>query len=176
MDAAGMPAVEVPDLDERERELAPSVVTAWRLSAAATLAVPAIGFSVLGFVAFDAWGTAVLVGMLVLAVLAVGVYPPVRFRRWRWRLTPLGLELSRGVLVRYHEAVPYFRIQQIDIVQGPLDRLLKLATLQVTTASASGSATLPGIAHADAPGIRAALLARAAKAVGDHPGDLRDAV
>jgi membrane protein YdbS with pleckstrin-like domain len=171
-----VPDVEVPDLDGRERELAPAVVTAWRLSGILPLLFPSAAAIALGFVFLGRWGFLVAAVVAGLAVLLLGVYPPARYRRWRWRLTPLGLELSRGVLVRYHDAVPYFRIQQIDIVQGPLDRLLKLATLQVTTASASGSATLPGIANADAPGVRAALLARAAKAVGDHPGDLRDAV
>jgi uncharacterized protein len=103
-------------------------------------------------------------------------YPPMRYRRWRWQLTDLAIELRYGVLVRTQETVPYFRIQQIDIAQGPVDRMVHLATLQVTTASASGSAALPGLHESDAPAVRAELLARAALALADQPSEIRDAV
>jgi membrane protein YdbS with pleckstrin-like domain len=131
---------------------------------------------VLGFVGFGRFGWIGVVIALGLFWLRVGWLPPARYARWRWRLTDLALELRYGVLVRQYEAVPYFRIQQIDITQGPIDRMLGLATLIVTTASASGSATLPGIAADEAPPVRAELLARAANAVAEHPGDLQDAV
>jgi uncharacterized protein len=152
------------------------VVTGWRISLALSMVLPTTVGTVLGFVFLDRWGWAVLAGFLVLGVLSAVWYLPVRYRRWRWQLTDLAVELRYGVVVRQQETVPYFRIQQIDIVQGPLDRLLDLSTLQVTTASASGSAALPGIDEADAPEVRAELLARAAAAVAEHPGDLRDAV
>jgi uncharacterized protein len=103
-------------------------------------------------------------------------YPGARHRRWRWRLDPLALELRHGVLVRRAASVPYFRVQQIDITRRPLERLLGLATLEVTTASAAGVAALPGLDADDAPEIRRELLARAAAALGAHTGDGRDAV
>ncbi len=165
-----------PGLDDRERELAPAVVTSWRLSAALGWILPAVVALMLGFVLGDGWGWLVLAVLAALVVFSVVFYPPMRYRRWRWQLTELAIELRYGVLVRTQETVPYFRIQQIDITAGPVDRLLELASLQVTSASASGSATLPGIAAEDAPRVRAELLARAATAVAEHPGDLRDAV
>ena len=165
-----------PGLDDRDRELAPAVVTAWRLSAALGWILPAVVALVLGFVLGGGWGWVVLVVVAVLVTFSIVFYPPMRYRRWRWQLTELAIELRYGVLVRTQETVPYFRIQQIDIAAGPVDRLLDLASLQVTSASASGSASLPGIAAEDAPRVRAELLARAAAAVAEHPGDLRDAV
>ena len=165
-----------PGLDDRDRELAPAVVTAWRLSAALGWILPAVVALVLGFVLGGGWGWVVLVVLAALVTFSIVFYPPMRYRRWRWQLTELAIELRYGVLVRTQETVPYFRIQQIDIAAGPVDRLLDLASLQVTSASASGSATLPGIAADDAPRVRAELLARAAAAVAEHPGDLRDAV
>lgn len=168
--------VTAPGLDDRERSLAPKVVTSWRIGTLVSLLLPTIVLSTLGFVFLDAWGWVVLGGLIALALFLTLWYAPARYKRWRWQLTELAVELRFGVIVRQQETVPYFRIQQIDIVQGPLDRVLDLATLQVTTASASGSASLPGIANDDAPTVRAELLARAAAAVADHPGDLRDAV
>ena len=165
-----------PGLDSRDRELAPASVTAWRISAALGSVLPGLVAVVLAFVLAGGWGWLVLGAVAVLVVFAVVVYPRLRYQRWRWQLTDLAIELRYGVLVRVQETVPYFRIQQIDIAAGPVDRLLGLASLQVTSASASGSATLPGIAAEQAPQVRAELLARAAAAVGEHPGDLRDAV
>ena len=156
--------------------LAEAAVTSWRISGAISLALPIAVLTVLGFVFLGGWGWAVVVGNAALVLFVVGWLQPARYRRWRWRLSGRALELRYGVLIHQQETVPYFRIQQIDIVQGPLDRLLDLASLQVTTASASGSAALPGIAADDAPAVRAELLDRASRAVADHPGDLRDAV
>ncbi|WP_165403784.1 PH domain-containing protein [Egicoccus halophilus] len=130
----------------------------------------------LGPLLLGRWGWAITAAAVALFVAWVAWWPRAQFRRWHWRLTDLAIELRHGVVVHRHQAVPYFRIQQIDVAQGPLDRLLGLATLQVTTASASGSAALPGIPAADAPDVRIDLLARAAAAVGEHEGELRDAV
>jgi membrane protein YdbS with pleckstrin-like domain len=151
-------------------------VTSWRISAALSWLLPAAVAIVLGALFADGWVWLIVAAAVALLVLTVGVLPPLRYRRWRWQLTDLAVELTYGVVVHQQETVPYFRIQQIDINAGPIDRLLELATLRVQTASGSGTALLPGIAAADAPQVRAELLARAAAAVGEHPGDLRDAV
>jgi uncharacterized protein len=165
-----------PGLDDRERTLDPRVVQVWRITTAIGLLVPLTPASVLAVVLLGRPGALVPLGGLVLLGTYAGWYPRARWERWRWRLTPLALELSYGVVVRTHESVPYFRVQQIDVTQGPLDRLLGLATLQVTTASASGSASLPGVPAAQAPQVRAELLARASEAVAQHEGDFTDAV
>jgi uncharacterized protein len=167
---------EAPGLDDRDRTLDPRVVQVWRLLTTLGMLVPLTAVSIIGLLALGRAGAAVPVGAVVLLAVLVGWYPGARWRRWRWRLTPLALELRYGVLVHTEESVPYFRIQQIDIAQGPLDRLLELATLQVTTASASGSVALPGIPAEQAPEVRAELLVRAAQAVAEHPGEVRDAV
>ena len=167
------PAVE---FDDSERPLAPEVVTSWRIGTTLSLLVPSTIITTVTGLALDGVAGWVAAGFVVLWLLLLTLSHPVRYRRWHWRLTDLAVELRYGVVTRSQETVPYFRIQQIDIVQGPLDRLLHLSTLQVTTASATGRAALPGIAEADAPEVRRELLARATAAVADHPGDLRDAV
>ena len=149
----------------------------WRTFSALWL-VPLLGAAaVMSVVLFDAIGWLGAILALGLLALLLGWYPPARYDRWGWRLTDLALELRHGVVVHQRSTVPYFRIQQIDVTQGPIDRLLGLATLQVTTAAASGTVALPGIASDDAPNVRAELLLwRAAQAVDEHPGELSDAV
>lgn len=165
-----------PGLDERERSLDPGIVQVWRVFGALWQFPLLTATSVAAIVLLGRAGWLVAAGAAVLFTVLVSWYPRARFQRWRWSLTDLALLLERGVLVRQRSAVPYFRIQQIDVVQGPIDRLLGLATLQVTTASATGTVGLPGIANSDAPTIRAELLWRAARAVAAHPGELSDAV
>ncbi|MFA9443867.1 PH domain-containing protein [Egicoccus sp. AB-alg6-2] len=163
-------------MDERERALDPRVVQVWRAGNGLAVLLPLGIPAVVAPLVVGRWGLVATGVAVLLFLLAVAWWPRAKYRRWRWRLTDLALELHHGVVVHRHQAVPYFRIQQIDVIQGPLDRLLGLASLQVTTASASGSAGLPGIAAADAPKVRIELLARAAAAVGEHEGELRDAV
>jgi uncharacterized protein len=164
-------------MDDRERQLDPRILQVWRVFGGLGLLLFLIPVTVVGALLVDgALRGAIPIATFALWALYVWLYPPARYRRWRWQLTPLAIELRYGVLVHRHEAVPYFRVQQIDVAQGPLDRVLHLATLQVTTASASGSVALPGIAAADAPRVRAELLARATAAVSEHPGEVSDAV
>lgn len=142
--------------------LAPGVVLLWRAGAAipvAFLLLVALGVAA----GFGGWAWLAPLGVALLGVVLVVVVPTLRYRRWRWRMTDRALELSHGVLFRQVRALPYFRIQHIDVEHGPLDRGLGLARLEVHTASVT--ATLPGLDAELAPRLRAALLERANDAV-----------
>ena len=87
--------------------------------------------------------------------------PRARHRHWRYQVAADALELRHGILKRVHSAIPYFRVQHIDVAQGPVERAVGLARLVVHTASAGTDATIPGIAAGDAEGLRRLILARA---------------
>ena len=157
-----------PIVPEGDQPLAPRVVTLWRAGAAVPMLVLLLAALVVGG-ALGGVAWVVPAAVLALAVFSVGVLPSLRYRRWRWRMTTRALELEHGVLVRQVRALPYFRIQHIDVEHGPLDRWLGLARLEVHTASVT--ATLPGLPADQAPGIRAALLQFAATAVTGEQGD-----
>jgi membrane protein YdbS with pleckstrin-like domain len=100
----------------------------------------------------------------VLAVaggLAAWWWPRSRYRHWRYQVAEDALELRHGVVRRVHSAIPYFRVQHIDVAQGPVERAVGLSRLVLHTASAGTDATIPGIAAADAEGLRRLILARA---------------
>ncbi|MEX0592507.1 MAG: PH domain-containing protein [Nitriliruptoraceae bacterium] len=164
------------DLDERERTLDRGVVTLWRLQAAAGWAVAGLVTATIGaMLATSArWLPAVV--MAAVAATVIVIVPPWRFRRWRWRVTNQALELRYGIVVHRHIAVPYFRIQQIDVTRRPLERLAGLSALEVTTASASGTVRLPGLDERLAPALRTTLIERARAATAAFDGDGRDAV
>jgi membrane protein YdbS with pleckstrin-like domain len=68
--------------------------------------------------------------------------------------------IKRGVLFRALTVVPYGRMQYVDVNAGPLDRLFRVATVQLHTASAATDATIPGLVPAEAARLRDRLTAR----------------
>jgi membrane protein YdbS with pleckstrin-like domain len=96
----------------------------------------------------------------VVGGLAAWWLPRASYRQWRYHVATDALELRHGVVRRIHSAIPYFRVQHIDVAQGPVERAVGLARLVVHTASAGTDATIPGIAAGDAEGLRRLILAR----------------
>jgi membrane protein YdbS with pleckstrin-like domain len=106
----------------------------------------------------------------LLPAAAVGVggvlaawYPPRAHRRWGWALREHDLLIAHGVLVRRLVSIPAGRIQHVDVHQGPLERALGLARLQVYTASGGGAdGEIPGLARETADALREKLVRREA--------------
>jgi len=105
-------------------------------------------------------GTAT-VAVVVIAAAAVATLPRAAYRRWRWELAEETLELRRGLVVRTETAIPYFRVQHIDITRSPVERALGVSQLTVRTAAATTDAVLPGIAAEEAEALRDRILQRA---------------
>jgi uncharacterized protein len=133
----------------------------WGLAAAVVTALVAGLEVVLTMSDHRPWppGLPTVVVALAGAVL-VWRLPPAAYRRWRYELAETTLELRRGVVVHTETAIPYFRVQHIDITRSPVERMLGLSQLVVRTAAASTDATIPGIAAADAEDLRDVILAR----------------
>jgi uncharacterized protein len=105
-------------------------------------------------------GLAAVLVALVGALLSWWV-PKADYRQWSYAVADDALELRHGILQRVHSAIPYFRVQHIDVTQGPVERLVGLSRLIIHTASAGTDATLPGIAAEEAEELRRVILARA---------------
>ncbi len=106
---------------------------------------------------------------LVAAILAfVGFLqaiwvPSLAFERTAWLLADDALRVRGGVLVHAEVAIPRQRVQHVDVRQGPIERWLGLAHLQVHTASGLGAdGSIPGIELAVAEDLRRQLVASAA--------------
>ena len=52
-----------------------------------------------------------------------------------------------GLLWREWRVAPMSRTQTVDTQRGPLEQVFGLATVTVTTASAKGAVTIPGLDH-----------------------------
>lgn len=138
---------------------------AWWLLSAALLWLPIVAALITAAVL---WPTALpwLIGPIVAAsaflLAKLAVEPWARYRVHRWEITEHATYAASGWLVREWRVAPSSRIQTVDAVRGPLEQLLGLATLRVTTASSLGAVTIPGLDRATAE-LAAARLARVAE-------------
>jgi hypothetical protein len=90
-------------------------------------------------------------------------YPPRAYARWGYALREHDLLIQSGVLVHQRVSIPAGRIQHVDIHQGPLERALGLARVQVFTASGGGAdGVIPGLAPEAADALREQLVRREA--------------
>lgn len=92
----------------------------------------------------------VLAAVVLIAVrLLIGVIvePLWRYRVHRWETTEQVVYARTGWLVQQWRAAPLSRVQTVDATRGPLEQLLGLSTLKVTTASSSGAIEIAGMNH-----------------------------
>ena len=106
-----------------------------------------------------------LLGVGALVLLA---WSTLEWLRRTYELEGGALRLEEGVLTRKLRAVPFDRIQQVDLVRKPLHRLLGVATLRVETAGGGKEAEvdLDVVTLAEARDLRSTLLRAKARAVG----------
>lgn len=68
--------------------------------------------------------------------------------------------IRKGILFRQMTAVPYGRMQYVDVAVGPLDRACGIAKVQLFTASAATDAAIPGLPPQEAARLRDRLSER----------------
>ena len=87
--------------------------------------------------------TAVLLSPVLVAVLFTAFWIPKYYSSIRYAFANNEVVIERGVYWKRKSFVPYNRITNIDIVQGPLARRFGLGTIRVQTAgySAGGGGT-----------------------------------
>lgn len=94
---------------------------------------------------------------LVVAIVSCALVP-----RWvraiGYQLRTDDLIFRRGILFRRQVAVPYGRLQLVDVSRGPISRLLGLSELRLVTAAVSTGVTIPGLPQAEAEELRDHLI------------------
>ncbi len=140
----------------------------WQLAAGAEVLVLAAVLVGTGVVAdlYDLrwWMLALLAAY---AVVRAGVVPVWRYRVHRWEVTEQAAYTQTGWWSRERRLAPMSRIQTVDWDQGPVERLLGLANVTITTASAAGALSIGGLDQATAERLVADLTAKAEAAGGD---------
>ncbi|MEZ0384122.1 PH domain-containing protein [Mycobacterium sp. pW045] len=115
-----------------------------------------------------AWLHAAALAVTVLGLLvSAGVAPLWRYRVHRWDISDQAVYTRTGWLVQERRIAPISRIQTVDTYRGPLDRLLGLANVRVTTASSAGAVHIVALDAPVADRVVAQLTDIAALGAGD---------
>ncbi|MFL6158756.1 MAG: PH domain-containing protein [Marmoricola sp.] len=122
---------------------APLVWAAWAVLRFAVLAAAGV---VVTLVADDfslpVW---LWVAYAVLAVAYSAAMPTYRYQVHRWESTATAVYTQRGWLSRERRIAPMSRVQTVDFDQNVIDRVFRLASVTVTTASAAGPVKIDGL-------------------------------
>lgn len=100
----------------------------------------------------------VMLGVVVAALLVSSALAFRRVRAIGYILRQDDLLFRRGIMFERVVAVPYGRLQLVDVTRGPLLRWLGLATLKFVTASATTGVNLPGLPLEEAEALRDRLV------------------
>ena len=93
------------------------------------------------------FGHALPIAIAAVGVAAVLIVPQRKYRRLRYRLNERLLQVVRGWMFHTDTVVPLVRVQHLDVVRGPVDKMFGTASLVVHTAGTHNSTViLPGLA------------------------------
>jgi membrane protein YdbS with pleckstrin-like domain len=153
-------------IDGREQRLEPRVVAYWLVSGVVMAAVSFVLMAGLGYFLAQRFGvsdTVVRWGATVVAVLLAVwalVPPPLAYQRWRFSVDSELLRMSSGIVFLEQKSIPVSRLQHVDLLRGPIERMFGLATLVIWTAGNEGAAfRVPGLGAERAARLRDAILA-----------------
>ena len=157
-----------PALRTPANRVSPRARLGWALIAIAQALVPVVVLVLLVTVwnvfSMPLWGW-VAIGVAALAYVVV--MPGIRYRVHRWETTEQAVFTQSGWITRERRVAPLARVQTVDFEQGIVSRLLGLATVTVTTASAAGPVRIEGLDRIVAGRLVADLSASAAAETGD---------
>jgi len=97
-------------------------------------------------------------GILTVLILATLAVLPRQARAIGYMLRDDDIVFRKGILWQRIIAVPYGRMQLVDITHGPLDRAFGVAQLKMVTAAATTGVQIPGLTQAAAEALRDTLI------------------
>ncbi|MFN8125234.1 MAG: PH domain-containing protein [Candidatus Nanopelagicales bacterium] len=147
-----------PPTEEWQR-VSPRLAVAWRISAALVI----VPVTVILMIIAITQGATTWAAVALAAGLGIGIWAwwlvGRRVRSYGYVERTDDLLVTSGVLFKRLVIVPYGRMQLVDLVAGPIDRSLGLATVKLHTAAATTDAGIPGLTPEVAARLRDRLAA-----------------
>jgi membrane protein YdbS with pleckstrin-like domain len=150
-------ASRLPLGDGTWHQLARSYLWVRLITLGGLFAVIAVAATLLGALAGWVW-VWIPAGVALLIVATMIAIAPRQVRAFGYQLRQDDLVFRRGILWQRSVAVPYGRMQLVDIEHGPLDRGFGIARLKLVTAAASTGVELPGLTQEAAEELRDTLI------------------
>ncbi|KAA1372440.1 PH domain-containing protein [Aeromicrobium fastidiosum] len=143
-----------PAVGEWQR-VSPRLATVRRILLSSAAAVVVLVGVVLVLVLPDLWWIGTPVAVIGLAGGVWGwTWAGRNQRSWGYAENADDLLVTRGVMFKRLVAIPYGRMQFVDVEAGPLDRAYGIATVTLHTASSETAADIPGLPAEEATRLR----------------------
>ena len=144
-------------LDGHWHQISPRYVVSQLVQNLVFIAVVAVAAGVLSAIIGEMWvwipaGVVILITLLTLAIL------PRQAKAIGYMLRADDIVFRKGILWQRMIAVPYGRMQLVDITHGPLDRAFGVSQLKMVTAAATTGVQIPGLSQAAAEALRDTLI------------------
>ncbi len=105
------------------------------------------GYAAIGYLAVSGQLRTALIGAVaLLAVLVVSVL--VHWLRFSFRVGEFEIRIDSGIISRTHRSIPFDRVHDVDITQGPVARLFGIAKVKFETGSAAAGNADEGVLQA----------------------------
>jgi len=121
------------------------------------LAVVLIAAAVVAYFTGEPWPW-IPAGVISLIIVIELVILPRQAKALGYMLRGDDVVFRKGIIWQRMVAVPYGRMQLIDITHGPLDRMFGVSKLKMVTAAASTGIEIPGLTTAGAEALRDTLI------------------
>ncbi len=144
-------------LDGQWHQISPRYVTSQFVQNGILLVLIVAAALVVGLAFTQAW-VWIPGGFLTVLILATLVVLPRQARAIGYMLRDDDIVFRKGILWQRIIAVPYGRMQLVDITHGPLDRAFGVAQLKMVTAAATTGVQIPGLTQAAAESLRDTLI------------------
>jgi putative membrane protein len=105
------------------------------------------GYALIGYLLVSGRaGTAILAAFALLLFLIVSLF--LYWIRFEYRVGENEIRIDSGIVSRTHRSIPFERIQDVDITQGPIARLSGLARVKFETGGSAGAGEDEGVLQA----------------------------
>jgi membrane protein YdbS with pleckstrin-like domain len=143
--------LELPDV--QWQRVSPKLIAVDLVAGAIFFIATAAAAAVFFFLLHILWLAIAFAALAIIGIVNL-VLVPRRVRSIGYQLREDDLLFRRGIMWQRFVAVPYGRMQLVDINRGPIARSLGLSELKFVTAAASAGVTIPGLLQADAEVLR----------------------
>ncbi|WP_345752282.1 PH domain-containing protein [Microbacterium rhizophilus] len=144
-------------LDGAWHQISPKYVVSQTVQNAVFVAVVAIA-AVVAWRVLDHWWPWIPGGIMILITVITQLVLPRQARALGYMLRADDLVFRKGILWQRMIAVPYGRMQLIDITHGPMDRAFGIAKLKMVTAAATTGVEIPGLGREASEALRDTLI------------------
>jgi len=93
--------------------------------------------------------------IVLLQLINTLLYPTLEYKQWSYEIDEDKVEFSQGIYIVKRTLIPTVRIQHLNISQGPINRPLGLANVNITTGG--GSFTIPNLDKQEAENLSSYL-------------------